>query len=69
MGRHSTYPLYNRLLHGQLEAMLTAWRTEEPKVSFQEIAVRLRGHGVTVTGETVRRWMSHVEDDDQPVAS
>ncbi len=58
MARTSTYPLYDRLLNGELGSMLLGWRREGH--SFEEIAFRLRAYDVEVSAETVRQWVKVV---------
>lgn len=58
----SQYPLADRLVGGNLDQRLACWRAEG--LSFHEIAFRLREHGVTVTGETVRRWSNELAEPE-----
>lgn len=61
MGRSSTHPLVNRILDGQLDDLLTAWRAEG--LSLLEITFRLRqDHDVRVSVATVQRWVNDLED-------
>lgn len=69
MARHSTLPLYDALLGGELKRMLVAWRDEDPKVSYDEIAYRLRSHDINVSSETVRRWVFAIQAETDEVAS
>jgi hypothetical protein len=63
----SQFPLVDRLVGGDLEQRITAWRAEG--VSFSEIAFRLREqHEINVTAETVRRWVSQFAVDTEPAA-
>lgn len=56
VARPSTFPLIDRLVGGDLAALLQAWRSEG--LSNIEIADRLRTrHDVKVSHETVRRWL------------
>jgi intein-encoded DNA endonuclease-like protein len=56
MPASNTFPIYDRVLGGRLEALLRRWRAEG--LSYEAIAHRLADdHGVTVTGQTVRRWL------------
>lgn len=50
----STFPLYDRLLDGELPGLLAEWRAAS--VSFDEIADRLRAKGVQASRSTVNRW-------------
>lgn len=55
MGRGSIRPLVDKLLDGQLAALLEAWRTEG--LSYNDMAYRLRSeHDINVSQETIRRW-------------
>lgn len=65
----STFHLYDRILGGELGPMLLAWRNEDPPISYTEIVVRLREHGVIASQETVRRWVLHLESEAAQVAS
>lgn len=59
MARRPLFPLYDRILDGQLAAILTGWRAEG--TSYEEMAGRLRDeHQIIVTSETVRRWCSQL---------
>lgn len=56
MARSSTFPLVDRILDGQLTALLTTWRGEG--ATFQDIAYRLRAeHDIRVSIATVQRWV------------
>jgi hypothetical protein len=57
----STFHLYDRILDGTLGETLLTWRAEDPPASYTEIVVRLRGLGVDVSQETVRRWMALID--------
>ena len=48
--------------------MLKSWRAEEPPISYTEIVVLLREHGVHASQETVRRWVNLLDDDRTAVA-
>ena len=67
MGRTASFPLHDRLMGGKLGPLIRAWRNEDPKVSYEVIAQRLRiEHGVSVSTATVRRWALHFGLEDQP---
>lgn len=57
--RTSTYPLYDRILNGRLGELLMGWRDEG--ASPNEMAYRLRDRGVTVSPDTVRRWLKTLD--------
>lgn len=65
----NTYDLYDRILGGRLGGLLTEWRSEAPRPSFETMARRLASHDVAVTGETVRRWCLAIEDAPEAAAS
>ena len=53
----------DRALDGKLPTLLTAWRKE--RLSFEAMARRLSSeYGITVTGETLRRWCQYLEIPD-----
>lgn len=65
MPRTSTFILYDRILDGRLERLLTDLRSQG--LSAPEIRDRLRdGEGVNVSPETIRRWIRAL---DEQVAS
>jgi transposase-like protein len=49
-----TFPLYDRILDGELTALLVDWRAEGH--SYDEITDRLREMGVQASRSTVNRW-------------
>lgn len=54
------YPLLDRLLDGQLADLLRSWRTDE-RLSYEAIARRfLIDHDVSVSTDTVRRWLDEL---------
>ena len=54
------YRLLDHLTDGQAEATLHQYRTEG--YSYDSIALRLFSiYGITVTGETVRNWLTALE--------
>ena len=53
MSTPSTFPLHDRLVHGQLERMLRTMRAEG--LTYDEIAWRLKPD-VNVSRSTVARW-------------
>lgn len=61
MARQSTFELYDRILAGGLRDLLAGWKAEG--LSMEEIAFRLRGHAVTVSRDTVRRWYERMEEE------
>lgn len=66
MANRGTFHLIDRLLDGQLAALLGRWNAEG--VSNYEIAQRLRDeHRVTVSAETVRRWVNDLAPDAKAV--
>lgn len=73
MARQSTFPLYDRILGGQLREILTTWQAEG--VSLAEMSFRLRERDVHVAAETVRRWLRDLDDEpdgpanDEPKAA
>lgn len=70
MGTKSTYELYDRILGGRLGDLLSEWRDEVPRPSFETMARRLVAHDVDVTGETVRRWTKELGiGTDEPEAA
>lgn len=60
----TTYDMANLVLKGQLDHCLIRWRYEGK--TLDDIAVDLRGRGVDVSRETVRRW--YVRMDAESVA-
>ncbi len=55
--RTSTYPLVDQILGGNLAKTLTDWREEG--LTYRQMSDRLKAeHGVDISIETVRRWMS-----------
>lgn len=67
MGRHGTRPLYDRLLGGQLEAILRSYA--DANLSNEKIAFLLRSeYEIPVSSETVRRWLDDY-NITKPVAS
>lgn len=55
VAKSSLYELADRVLDGQLIALLTEWRANG--LTFADIAHELRTeHEITVTHETVRAW-------------
>lgn len=65
VGRKSTYHYYDRKLGGRLADLLSEWRDEVPKPSFETMARRLAAHDVDVTGETVRRWCMQLDGEPE----
>lgn len=63
MARHSSLELYDTIL-GDLKQRLRDWRDEDPPISFNEIAARLREDKVVVTSETVRRWFRRMNEEE-----
>ncbi len=59
MARQPTFPLYDRLLDGQLGSLLLGWRAEG--VPITEMTFRLRERDVRVAPETVRRWLRQLD--------
>lgn len=69
MARTSTFPLVDRLLGGQLAALLRSWHDDDT-VSLDEMVYRLRSeHEVTVSRSTVARWLERPEVQNAEVAS
>jgi len=58
------FALADRILNGELVDRLTDWRTQDPRVSFDEIADRLKAEGVKASRETVRRWCDTLDLTD-----
>lgn len=54
MSRQPLFPLYDRILGGTLQSLLTTWRAEG--LSYESMRSRLQDMDVRVTTETVRRW-------------
>lgn len=52
--QRSTFPLHDRLVDGDLKAILTDYRLSGE--SFVEIAFKLRSQGIEVSPSTVHRW-------------
>ena len=70
VARHSSLPLYDALHGGEIKQRLIAWRDEDPKVSYDEIAFRLRDHyGIVVSSETARRWELAIRAESDQAAS
>lgn len=68
MGRTRTFPLYDRILNGQLASTLHAWKAEG--LSIEEITWRLREeHDIRVSIATVHRWFAQIADDAEDQAS
>jgi hypothetical protein len=62
MARTGTYPIYDRLLDGQLGALLLKWKAEGGTV--EDAAFRLRSeHDIKVSVSTVHRWLALAESD------
>jgi hypothetical protein len=62
MARTGTYPVYDRLLDGQLGAKLLAWRTDG--LTAEDIAFLLRtDHEIKVSVSTIHRWLALAEGD------
>lgn len=62
MAATDTYPLVDRLVDGGLPAFLRAARLAGE--SHETIAYRLRTeHDITVTSETVRKWVTRAETE------
>jgi hypothetical protein len=63
----SQFPLVDRLVGGDLEQRIAAWRAEG--LSFNDIAIHLREqYAIAVTAETVRRWAGQFVVDTEPAA-
>lgn len=68
MARTSTYHLHDRVLGGQLGALLLQWRSEGKTV--QDIAFILRSeHDLKVSVSTVHRWVAIAEAESAEAAS
>jgi hypothetical protein len=57
----SYFAFVDRALAGQLAARLRGWRTEDPRVTFDDIAGRLRAEGFALSRETVLRWCKDLD--------
>lgn len=69
VARTGTFPVYDRLLDGQLAQMLTSWRADG--ATYLDITMRLRSdHGIAVSVDTVRRWVDIASQatDPEPAA-
>ena len=55
--RTSTFDLRARAAGVDLDNLIHDWRCEQPPASYDEIAIRLREHGVDVSRATVNRWV------------
>ena len=53
--------LHDRIHEGRLRPLLREWSNEG--LSFDEMAYRLRGIGVTASRTTVRRWLRHIDEE------
>lgn len=58
-----TFDLADRLTGGKLAELLNGWRTEDPPVTFDEIATRLDSLGITASREKVRRWCAALNEE------
>lgn len=59
------FELADKLMGGELENRLRAWRAEDPPVSYDRIARLLENEtGVHHSRETVRRWCQQIEKED-----
>jgi hypothetical protein len=58
MARTSTFPLYDKVVGGDLESRLRAWRAAGK--SYMGIAVELRDLGIEVDPSTVGRWCTEL---------
>lgn len=67
MGKQSTFPLYDRILEGELESILRDLRDDG--ASYETIAVKLHDHDVRVAHTTVRRWCQDLGIEQQKQAS
>lgn len=64
MGRTPTFALYDRILSGELPAILRCYQAEG--LSLHAISVRLeRVHEIAVTPSTVHRWIAQMDDADK----
>lgn len=54
VAQRPTFPLYDRLVHGDLKTILTDYRLSGE--SFVEIAAKLQDEGIDVSSTTVYRW-------------
>lgn len=55
------YALADRILNGELAVRLREWRSERPRPSYDDIALRLKALGIDVSRETVRRWCDSLD--------
>jgi len=68
MARTGTYPVYDRLLDGQLGPTLLAWRDEG--ISVEDMAFRLRSeHAIKVSVSTVHRWLAIAETESEQASA
>lgn len=58
MARTSGYDLADRVLDGQLGDLLIDWADSDPRVSYFDMALRLRDeHDLHVSPSTLVRWL------------
>jgi hypothetical protein len=62
MARTGTFPVYDRLLDGQLGAKLLGWRADG--LTAEDIAFLLRSDfEIKVSVSTIHRWLALAEDE------
>jgi intein-encoded DNA endonuclease-like protein len=60
MARTSGYPIANRALDGELEALLLRWDADD--VSLFDMAYKLRSeHDLSVSPSTIGRWLKSLK--------
>jgi transposase-like protein len=62
MSRPTTFDLYDRIVDGNLRSLLAGWREEG--LSFDDVAYKLRDHGISVSRSTVGRWLKSLEAEE-----
>lgn len=68
MARTGSYPIYDRMLDGQLGSTLRTWKAAD--VPVEEMTFRLRtAFDITVSVSTVHRWLATAAADSEQAAS
>jgi hypothetical protein len=63
MAPTGTFPIYDRILNGDLGPTLLRWKAEG--IPVEEMTFRLRGeHDIKVSVSTVHRWLADLRPED-----